>query len=88
MKINGLVVPGALLIAIVVGAVAYGQQKEKVEAHDKRIEQLEKTPLKIWAIDKRTSVMQEKIEVLTREQRDFRQTTVKALDRILRKLDR
>ncbi len=91
MKINGYavpVVPLALVAAIFTGAVAYGVQKEKVDAHDKRIEQLEKTPLKVWQIDKRQAEMQKEMEALTREQRDFRQTTVKALDRILRKLDR
>ena len=89
MKINnGLVIPGALALAIFTGAVTLGMQIKTVEEHGERIEKLEQTPLKVWAIDKRTSVMQEKIEALTREQRDFRQTMVKALDRILRKLDR
>jgi predicted transcriptional regulator len=87
MKINGYAVPVALGIAIVTGAVAYGVQKKTVEDNAKRIEQLEKTPLKVWEIDKRTSVMKEKIENLTREQRAYREQTVRALDHILRKLD-
>ena len=91
MKINGLVVPAvtalALLGAVITGAIAYGQQKERVNDHDRRIGQLEQTPLQVQKIDKATAVMKEKIEALTREQRDFRSTTVKALDRILRKLD-
>ena len=91
MKINGLVVPAvtalALLGAVITGAIAYGQQKERVNDHDRRIGQLEQTPLRVQKIDKATAVMKEKIEALTREQRDFRSTTVKALDRILRKLD-
>ena len=87
MKFNGAVVPIALVLAIGVGVYGYGQQSERVEGHGKRIKQLEKTPLKIWEIDKRTAVMQEKIEALTREQRIFRDQTEKSLDRILRKLD-
>ena len=43
-------------------------------------------PLQVQKIDKATAVMKEKIEALAREQRDFRSTTVKALDRILDEL--
>ena len=87
MKINGWVVPGALAVAIVTGAVGYGQQREAVKNHGDRIEQLEKTPFVVSEIDKRSAVMKEKIEALTREQRTFRDQTVRTLDRILRKLD-
>ena len=87
MKINGAFVPWALGIAIIVGAVAYGEQKSTVNDHDRRIGQLEKTPLKVQEIDKRQAVMQKGIEALVREQRAFRDQTVRSLDRILRKLD-
>ena len=87
MKFNGAVVPVALLLAVLTGAYGYGQQSERVDGHDDRIKKLEQTPLRVQKIDKATAVMKEKIEALTREQRDFRSTTVKALDRILRKLD-
>lgn len=87
MKINGYVFPAALAIAVVIGAIAYGEQKSTVNDHDRRIEQLEKTPLKVQEIDKSQAVMQRDIKALTREQRIFRQQTVKTLDRILRKLN-
>ncbi len=87
MKINGVVVPIALVVAIIAGAVAYGEQKSTVNDHDRRIGELEKTPLKVQAIDKSQAVMQKEVEALAREQRTFRDQTVKALDRILRKLD-
>lgn len=87
MKINGIVVPIALVVAIVAGAVAYGEQRSTVDDHDRRIGELEKTPLKVQAIDKSQAVMQKEVEALVREQRTFRDQTVKALDRILRKLD-
>ncbi len=87
MKINGYVVPGTLAIAIIVGAVAYGEQSSTVSDHDRRIETLEKTPLKVWEIDKRQVGMNAKIEALTRAQETFRDQTERSLDRILRKLD-
>ena len=87
MKINGYVFPGVLALAIIGGAIAYGEQKSTVNDHDRRIELLEKTPLKVWEIDKRTVVMQEKIEAMRREQRTFQTQAEKQLDRILRKLD-
>ncbi len=87
MKINGGVVPIALVVAIIAGAVAYGEQKSTVNDHDRRIGELEKTPLKVQAIDKRQAVMQKDVEALAREQRTFREGTERALDRILRKLD-
>lgn len=88
MKINnGIVIPAVLVVAIIAGAVAYGEQKSTVGDHARRIDQLEKTPLKVQAIDKRQAVMQRDVEALVREQRTFRDQTVKTLDRILRKLD-
>ena len=88
MKINnGFIFPAALIVAIVAGAIAYGEQKSTVLDHDRRIGELEKTPLKVQAIDKRQAVMQKDIETLTREQRSYREQTVRTLDRILRKLD-
>ena len=90
MKINGYTIPAvpiALVVAVVVGAVAYGEQQSTVDNHGERIDRLEQTPLKVWEIDTRTAVMQEKSEALTREQRIFRDQTEKSLDRILRKLD-
>ena len=87
MKINGAVVPWALGIAIVLGAVAYGQQRETVNDHDRRIGQLEKTPLKVQAIAEHQAGMKEKIEALARAQETFRDQTVRSLGRILRKLD-
>jgi len=87
MKLNGYVVPVALGLAILGGAYGYGQQSKTIENLGERVETLEKTPLKVWEIDKRTSVMKEKIEALTREQRTYRQQTSRSLDRILRKLD-
>ena len=90
MKINGHAIPAvpiALVVAIVAGAMAYGEQSSTVDNHGDRIEQLEKTPLKVWEIDTRTSLMQQKIETLTNDQKRFRSQTEKSLDRILRKLD-
>lgn len=87
MKINGLAVPIVLVVAIVAGAVAYGEQKSTVNSHDRRIGQLERVPLKVQEIDKRQAVMQRDIEALVREQRSYRQQTVLTLDHILRKLD-
>jgi len=87
MKINGIVIPVVLVVAIIAGAVAYGEQKSTVNDHDRRIGELEKTPLKVQAIDKSQAVMQKDIEALTRAQEVFRDQTVRSLDRILRKLD-
>jgi len=87
MKINGVIVPIALGVAVVTGAIAYGEQKSTVNDHDRRIEELEKTPLKVQSIDKAQAVIQKDIEALTREQRSFRDQTVRTLDRIIRKLD-
>ena len=87
MKINGLAVPVVLVVAIVAGAVAYGEQSSTVNDHDRRIGLLEKTPLKVQEIDKRQAVMQRDVEALILEQRTFRRETVKSLDRILKKLD-
>ena len=53
MKINGYAIPAvpiALVVAVFVGAVAYGQQKERVDNNATRIEELEKTPLKVWEL--------------------------------------
>jgi len=88
MKINNsYVVPLTLVAAIIAGAVAYGEQKSTVNDHDRRIGELEKTPLKVQEIDKRQAIIQKDIEALTREQRAYRDQTVQTLDRILRKLD-
>ena len=87
MKINGIMVPVALALAVIAGAIAYGEQKSTVKEHDRRIGELEKTPLKVQEIDKRQVGMQRDIEALTREQRVFRDQTVRSLDRILKKLD-
>ncbi len=87
MKINGYVFPGALALAIIAGAIAYGEQKSTVNDHDRRIGQLEQTPLKVQEIDKRQVGMNAKIEALTRAQEIFRDQTERTLDRILGKLD-
>ena len=87
MKINGYVFPGALVLAILAGVYGYGQQSETVDAHDRRIEQLEKTPLKVQVIAENQAGMKVKIEALAREQRTFRDNTQRTLGRILRKLD-
>ncbi|MEE8607227.1 MAG: hypothetical protein V3S55_06475 [Nitrospiraceae bacterium] len=80
MKINGYVVPGVLVLAILAGVYGYGQQSEKIE-------KLEKTPLKVQEIAENQAGMKEKIEALARAQETFRDQTVRSLDRILRKLD-
>jgi len=90
MKINGYaipVIPIALVAAVITGAVAYGQQKEKVDNNSTRIEELEKTPLKVWEIAKDQAVMQKDLDALNQKQEVFRDATIKSLDRILRKLD-
>ena len=88
MKINNsYVVPLTLVATIIAGAVAYGEQKSTVNDHDRRIGELEKTPLKVQEIDKRQAVIQRDIESLVREQRTYREQTVRTLDHILRKLD-
>lgn len=80
MKINGYVVPGVLVLAILASVYGYGQQSEKIE-------KLEKTPLKVQAIAENQAGMKVKIEALARAQETFRDQTERSLDRILRKLD-
>ncbi len=87
MKINGYIFPIALGVAVITGAIAYGEQKATVNDHDRRIETLEQTPLKVQAIEKSQVGMQRDIEAMRREQQTSQAHVQRQLDRILRKLD-
>ncbi len=87
MKINGYVFPVALALAVLAGAYGYGQQSERVDDNNRRIEALEKTPLKVQEIDKSQAVMGAEIKAMRQEQQVFQAHAQRQLDRILRKLD-
>lgn len=84
---NGLAIPVTLAVAIVAGAVAWGDQHATVGDHDRRISTLERTPLVVQGIEKDVMAVQKDIEAMQREQRTFQVRAEKQLDRILRKLD-
>ncbi len=87
MKINGMAVPAAFIAIVLAGAIAWGDQHATVGDHDRRIEDLEKTPLAIQGIEKDVMAIQKDVGALQREQRTFSRHAEKQLDRILRKLD-
>ena len=88
MSTRGFVIPATLAISIlgtaIAGGVGWGQMSTRVEGLEKEVERQGNVQEKIGEIDKAQGVLTEKIENLTREQREFRKDTKLALDRILR----
>lgn len=87
MNSRGLAIPLTLAISIVsvaaMGGMGWGQMKHRMETLEDKVKSQGSVQEKIVEIDKKQSVLAEKIENLTREQREFRQDTRQALDRIL-----
>lgn len=88
MNSRGFVIPATLAISIlgtaVLGGVGWGQMKTRIDGLEKEVERQGSVQEKIVEIDKTQGILSEKIENLTREQREFRKDTKLALDRILR----
>ena len=88
MSTRGFVIPATLAISIlgtaILGGVGWGQMKTRVEGLEKEVVRQGNVQEKIGEIDNKQGVLAEKIENLTREQREFRRDTKLALDRILR----
>lgn len=88
MNSRGFVIPATLALSILGTAVAtgvgWGQMSTRVENLEKDIIRQGNVQEKIGEIDKKQGILTVKIENLTREQREFRKDTKKALDRILR----
>lgn len=88
MNSRGFVIPATLAMSILgiaaVGGVGWGQMETRIEGLEKEVERQGNVQEKIVEIDKNQGILTEKIENLTREQREFRKDTKLALDRILR----
>ena len=88
MNTRGFVVPITLAMSILgiaaVGGVGWGQMSTRVDGLEREVARQGNVQEKIGEIDKKQGVLTEKIENLTREQREFRKDTKQALDRILR----
>jgi len=84
---RGLTIPLTLAISIIsiaaIGGLGWGQMKERVDTLESKIKRQGDVQEKIIEMDKKQGVLGEKIESLTREQREFRRDTRQALDRIL-----
>lgn len=87
MNSRGLTIPLTLAISIIsiaaIGGLGWGQMKERVDTLESKIKRQGDVQEKIIEMDKKQGVLGEKIESLTREQREFRRDTRQALDRIL-----
>lgn len=88
MNTRGFVIPITLALSILgiaaVGGVGWGQIKSRVGTLESEVKRQSNVQEKIGEIDKKQGVLAEKIENLTREQREFRRDTKRALARILR----
>ncbi len=88
MTTRGFVIPATLAISILgivaVGGVGWGQMSSRLNNLENEVERQGDVQEEIWEIDKKQGILAEKIENLTREQREFRKDTKQALDRILR----
>ena len=92
MNTRGFMIPITLAMSILgiaaVGGVGWGQMSTRVKSLEKEVERQGSVQDKIGKIDKKQGILAEKIENLTREQREFRKDTKQALDRILSVLPR
>ena len=81
-------IPIALLVVILAGGAAWGQQNGRVNEHQRRIQQLEQTQEKIHDIDKKQAVMNSRMENMQREQRLSSAGMTRRLEEIMKRLNR